>query len=127
MIVKLSAILFSCLVGIVVLFQFGLALGMPWGKAAMGGKYPGKFPVRMRIASVVQMFILITLAIIVLIKAELIIVQLKLFSVSAIWIVVVFSTISTILNIITRSKIERNIWAPTSILLLVTSIIIALA
>jgi hypothetical protein len=38
-----------------VLFQLALACGAPWGHLAMGGgKYPGVFPVPLRIAAVVS-------------------------------------------------------------------------
>ena len=40
--------IFSFFIFITVLFQFALALGAAWGKYAMGGKYPGKYPPKMR-------------------------------------------------------------------------------
>ena len=127
MIVTIAAIVFSILIGIVVLFQFGLVVGMPWGEATMGGKYPGKLPLPMRIVSVFSMLILTTLAIIVLTKADLILAELKSIAFTAIWFVVGFSVIATILNTLTPSKIERKIWAPTTALLLITSLIVALS
>lgn len=39
-----SAIIFTVFTAIVILFQLGLAIGMPWGSASMGGKFPGKDP-----------------------------------------------------------------------------------
>jgi len=127
MIVTIAAIVFSILIGIVVLFQFGLVVGMPWGEATMGGKYPGKLPLPMRIVSVFSMLILTTLAIIVLTKADLILAELKSIAFTAIWFVVGFSVIAIILNTLTPSKIERKIWAPTTALLLITSLIVALS
>lgn len=47
------------------------------------------------------------------------------FSKYAIWFVVVFSGMGTVLNTITRSKIER-IWAPVSAIQLITSTVVAL-
>jgi len=125
-IATVSAIIFTILIGIVVLFQLGLASGMLWGEATMGGKYPGKLPPSIRTVSVFSAFILAFLTIIVLIKAEVMLTELQSFSSAAIWFVVGFSTIATILNIITRSKIERKLWAPTTVLLLITSTIVAL-
>lgn len=40
--VSTAALIFSALTVIVLLFQVGLAIGMPWGRASMGGKFPGK-------------------------------------------------------------------------------------
>jgi len=36
-----SAKIFTVFTAIVILFQLGLAIGMPWGAASMGGKFPG--------------------------------------------------------------------------------------
>ncbi len=47
--VLIAAIIYSVLMVFVILFQFCLAIGLPWGEASMGGKYPGKYPLKMRI------------------------------------------------------------------------------
>jgi hypothetical protein len=122
----MSAIVFSILIAIVIIFQISLAAGMPWGSYAMGGKFPGKYPPVMRLASLFQVIILALLASIVLSKSGFMFPDWYLFAKSAIWFVVVFSVIATILNIITRSKWERRIWAPVSLLLLITSITVAI-
>lgn len=125
--VQTAAIVFSVLIGIVMLFQLALALGVPWGSYAMGGKYPGKFPPFMRRAALFQILILAALAVIVLSKAEMAYPTLYSFSGIAIWFVVGFSALATILNLITKSVWERRIWAPVSILMLISSMIVALA
>jgi len=125
MIVTISAIIFVILSGIIILFQLGLTLGMPWGEASMGGKYPGKYPPKMRVVSFINIFVLSIIGVIVLIKADLILPPLKSFSNTAIYFVVVFSFVATILNLITPSKIERKIWAPVAIILLITSLVVA--
>ncbi|KKO51724.1 hypothetical protein [Paenibacillus sp. DMB20] len=126
MLVMESAIIFSALIGIVVVFQLLLAAGMPWGSYAMGGKFPGKYPPSMRLASVIQAIILIFIASIVLSKSGLILPGWYSFTKTAIWFVVGFSVVATILNLITRSVWERRIWAPVSLLLLITSINVAI-
>ncbi|WP_410511517.1 hypothetical protein PaeBR_15720 [Paenibacillus sp. BR2-3] len=126
MLVSISAIIFSTLIGIVILFQLALAAGMPWGSYAMGGKFPGKYPPAMRMACLFQVIILTLLASIVLSKSGLIFPGWYSFTKSAIWFVVIFSVTATILNFITRSVWERRIWAPVSLLLLITSITVAI-
>jgi hypothetical protein len=126
MVVTISATVFSTLIAIVILFQIALAAGMPWGSYAMGGKFPGKFPPTMRIASLIQVIILSFIASIVLIKSGLIFPDWSSFTKAAIWFVVAFSVIATVLNLITRSVWERRIWAPVSLLMLITSIIVAI-
>ncbi|HKL42810.1 MAG TPA: hypothetical protein VJ962_09565 [Clostridia bacterium] len=121
-----SAILFAILTGIVMIFQGCLAAGLPWGEASMGGKFPGKYPPKMRVVAVINIFLLAFFALVVLIRAELLLPQLFQFSRIAIWFIVVYSAIGTVLNTITPSKIER-IWAPVAGLQLITSILIAIS
>ena len=125
MIVTVSAIIFASLSGIIILFQLGLALGLPWGKASMGGKFPGKYPPKMRIVGLVNSMVICIIIVVVLIKANLLLPRFKSFSDIIIYFVVGFSLTATIMNIITPSKIERNIWAPVAAILFVTSFIVA--
>ena len=118
--------LFAFFISVVILFQWALALGAPWGEFAMGGKYPGKFPPAMRIAAIVQSLILIFLLLIVTAKSKIAFNDWYTFSESAIWFVVGFSSIASVLNLITPSKKERMIWGPVSIILLISSLMIAL-
>jgi hypothetical protein len=119
------AITNAILTGIVIVFQFCLSIGLPWGAASMGGKYPGVYPKKMRIVALVNMLILSMLMMIVLVNAGLILPQFMSFSEIAIWFVVVFYGIGTVLNTITPSKIER-IWAPVAAIQLITTILVAI-
>ena len=92
----------------------------------MGGKYSGKYPLNMRIVSLFNMIILSGILIIVLAKADIVFSQMKKFSMTAIWFVVAFSAVAAVLNIITPSKIERQIWAPVTVIQLIASIVVAL-
>lgn len=121
-----SAIIFVALTGIVIIFQGCLAAGIPWGKASMGGRYPGKYPPKMRLVAIINIIILCLIAAIVLSRADLILPQLEAIARFAIWFVVAFFALGTILNTITPSKIER-IWAPVALFQLITSIIVAMA
>lgn len=121
----LAAIVYAATAATVVVFQGCLAVGLPWGAASMGGKYPGKYPPKMRIVALANMLVLVALIVVVLVEAGLLWPRFASFSRSAIWFVVVFSGTGTILNTITRSRVER-IWAPVSAAQLVTSLIVAL-
>jgi hypothetical protein len=120
-----SALVFAILTGITMIFQGCLAAGLPWGKASMGGRYPGKYPPKMRIVAVINVLLLGSIATIVLSKADLMFSQLKTISSIGIWFVVAFFVIGTVMNIITPSKIER-IWAPVALIQLITSLIVAI-
>jgi hypothetical protein len=124
--IKIALVLFIVFMAITALFQLALAMGAPWGKIAMAGKYPGKFPNKMRIVAVFQMFILLFFIWIALVKTGHVNPEWKNFSDSFIWAVFGFSLVATILNTITPSKWERIIWMPISIILLVSSTIIAM-
>ncbi len=120
-----AAIVFTVFTGIVVLFQGSLAAGIPWGKASMGGKYPGKYPPKMRVFAGINMLLLSFIAAIVLAEANVMFPQLKTISGIGIWVIVVFFVAGTVMNAITPSKIER-IWAPVAFIQLVTSLIVAI-
>ena len=122
----ISAIIFTVLTGVVMLFQACLALGVPWGTASMGGKYPGKYPPKMRVVAIINIVILGVFAVIVLSRAKILIPQMMPFSEIAIWFVVVFLLAGTIMNTITPSRIER-IWAPVALIQFITSIVVALS
>lgn len=121
----MAAIVFSIFAGGAVIFQLALALGAPWGEMAMGGRYPGRFPPKMRVAAFVQAVLLAILALLVLVRAGLVLGGLYGFSLWAIWLVVALFSVSAILNIITPSRKERMLWAPVTIVLTICSIVVA--
>ena len=127
MILDLAAWVYLALAGLAIVFQLGLAVGMPWGNVAMGGRYPGKFPHHMRGAAVVQAVLLAALAGVVLVRAGWLLDQWFELSRTLIWFVVGFAGLSVILNVTTPSKWERRIWGPITILMLMSSIAVAVA
>ena len=58
-------------------FQGYLVAGVPWGETSMGGKYPGKYPPKLRIVAILNMIVLTFISILVLSEAELYFSQLK--------------------------------------------------
>ena len=126
MLETVSAIIFTTLTGIVIIFQGCLAAGVPWGEASMGGRYPGKYPPKMRFIAVINILILGFIAAIVLSDANLMFPQLNPISTIVIWIIVAFYIIGTIMNTITPSKMER-IWAPVTLIQLITSLVVAIS
>lgn len=121
----IAAYIFTGSTAVVISFYLALIFGMPWGAAAMGGKYPGKFPIHMRVISMMNILVMVALNVVVLSRANLMFHYFYKFSKSAIWGVVLFYLIGSILNTITPSKIER-IWAPVAVSLLLTSYMIAI-
>lgn len=124
-ITAVAALLFLFTIVGVVAFQLALALGAPWGSYAMGGRFPGKFPPAMRVAAVVQALVLSLFAGVVIARAALLPGWAPLAG-WPIWVVVAFSTVSLVLNTITPSAGERRIWMPVALLLLASSLTVAL-
>lgn len=123
----IAAQLFAVLIMAIVLFQVALSLGAPWGSIAMGGRYPGKFPLRMRVAAIVQALSLVVLALIVLVRGNVISSDFYAASEVGIWIVVAIFTLSLVMNLITPSRWERIIWAPIVTILVACSLLVALS
>ena len=122
----LAAIAFAATTAMVVNFQAALALGAPWGAYAMGGAIRGRMPTPLRVAAVVQGLLLIGVALIVLADAALLSVGLVNEWPWLAWIPVAVSAIAVVLNGSTRSRGERRIWLPVSLVLLVSSLAVAL-
>ena len=121
----MAAYIFCALTAVSIAFQLALALGAPWGEMAMGGKYPGRFPPKMRVAAVIQSLLLLLIGLVVLVRAEVIMPNMYSASKTAIWVVVAFCLVGAILNVITQSKKERMLWAPVTIVLVCCSVIVA--
>ena len=122
-----AALVFGGVVLIVVAFQLALALGAPWGSYAMGGAFPGRFPPRMRVAAVVQAVLLALVAGIVLAGADAFGMTLDPGLRWLIWLPVGVSALAVLLNLVTPSAGERRIWVPVSLVLLASSLAVALA
>ena len=109
---RISGIVYGALTVLVALFQIALALGMPWGAFAMGGAFPAQFPPAMRAAALGQAVVLLLLAGVILSRAGIILPKWAKASRWLAWVVVAFSALSLVLNIMTPSAGERLLWAP---------------
>jgi hypothetical protein len=121
-----AALLYASVSAGVVAFQIGLAAGMPWGAYAMGGAFPGQFPPALRIAALVQAALLVGLAVVVLVRAGLILPAWSRTARWLIWMVVAVAAVGLVLNLITPSAGERALWAPVTAIMLLSSAVVAL-
>jgi hypothetical protein len=120
----LAAAVFAVAAALAVAFQLALAAGAPWGEYAMGGRYPGRFPGRLRVAALIQGGVIALLALIVATRAGIIATPLD--APWLIWLVVAFSAASLVVNAISRSPGERRLWVPVAIVMLASSLVVAL-
>ena len=121
----IAAYVFIGLSLIVVAFQIALAFGAPWGEYTMGGRNPGKLPIGFRIAAVSQAGVILFFDLVVLTRVGLIFPQMASLSRTLIWFVVGFFVLGSLMNILTPSKKERNLWAPVNLVMLALSVFIA--
>jgi hypothetical protein len=122
---RIAAFLYAIITFAIVALQIALAAGAPWGAFAMGGAFPGQFPPAMRIAAIIQAALLIGFALVVLARTGIILPKRLRASRWLAWVVVAFSALSLILNLITPSAGERAIWAPVAFIMLISSGIVA--
>ncbi len=115
----------TCL-ALVVFFQLALALGAPWGALAMGGRYPGRYPRRMRIAALVSIGLYAAFGLILAVRAGALWPDRVEAFVTPAWVVTGVLMLSVMLNLVTPSRWERRLWAPVALLLAAASLRIAL-
>lgn len=127
LIADLAAVVYLVVTVVAVGFQLALALGAPWGEYAMGGRYPGKFPPVMRLLAVAQAVILSLLAFIVLSRAGLVAPEATASQPNIGFFPVLVSGLSLWMNLKTPSAKERRTWVPVAAVMLVSSLIVALA
>src|SRR5688572_22419168 len=106
----IAVAIFLSLCAIVALFQLALALGAPWGEYTMGGRFPGKLPLKMRVTALMQIVILLVMTLIVLIRSGWVLSQFYSIGKTGIWFVSAFFVLGSIANVLTPSKGERAIW-----------------
>ena len=119
---QVAALVFAAAILGVIAFQVALALGAPWGSYAMGGAFPERFPPAMRVAAIVQAVLLGLLAVVVLGRAG---IGAEGLPDALIWLPVAVSAVAVLLNAASRSSGERRIWVPVSLVLLVSSVVVA--
>jgi hypothetical protein len=125
---EIAALIAAALIGLLILFQIALALGAPWGRAAWGGGHEGKLPPKLRLASAISTLVLALAAWVVLAAGGLIDSSPvpESWLTPLVWVLTGYFGIGAVLNIISRSKVER-IWGPVSLIIAVCCGLVAAA
>jgi hypothetical protein len=107
-------------------FQVALALGAPWGKAAWGGAHE-RLPNRLRISSTFAAAVWLVAALIVLARAGFDWSPFP-FSVAAwgTWVMFGVLLVGTLMNLASRSRLERLIQTPVAAVLAILCLLVAL-
>ena len=107
------------------IFQLALALGAPLGRFAWGGQHR-VLPARLRVGSAVAIAIYALIVVIALDRIGAIDVFPDLFAMIAMWVVFAYFALGIVLNAASRSKSERVVMVPVTIVLAVLSFCIAM-
>jgi len=121
---EIAALVFASLNVVVAIFYLALAFGAPWGEYAMGGKFPGVFPPKMRIVAVSVLPTYFFLSYVIIARAGFVTGSHP-YLFPAAWAVVGLIALATIMNLMSPSLPERRIWTPIAFLLLLTSALVA--
>ena len=118
---QIAAILYTLIIVLVVLFQFCLIFGAPWGQFTQGGRYEGSLPVTGRFAALLSVPILICMGASSTSAAGLA----PNWAGWTAYAAIVMQALSTTFNWITPSQKERLLWGPiTSVLLFFASYVV---
>lgn len=108
------------------LFQVALIAGAPLGHLAWGGQHR-TLPLRLRIGSIVSMFIYALMSLLVLSKSGVIDAIPSGMAAAGTWAACLYCLVGIFMNTISRSKLERLTMVPMAALLFLTSLVVALA
>lgn len=126
MILIITAIITCVLLFLLIIFQLLLAIGLPFGRFAYGGKYE-KLPNNLRIMSLIAVGIFIFGIIVVLEQATIItIFNNELLTIIVVWIFAVYLTLNTLMNAVSKSQWEKQIMTPISFGIAVCCYILAI-
>ena len=124
MVVLIAAIIAVVIFVVISVLQLLLALGLPLGKLAYGGKYE-KLPTNMRIMSLVAIGIFTLGSISVLERAGIITVfNNPIFTLVVVWVIAIYLAFNTLINAISKSKPEKLIMTPLSLILSICCFIV---
>jgi hypothetical protein len=121
----LLALALTAILAALAIFQLALALGAPWGRLAWGGQHR-ILPARLRIGSAAAILIYALIVAIALDRVGVIDVFPDAFSTIGMWVVFAYFTLGIALNAASRSRPERTVMVPVTIVLSLLSLLIAL-
>ena len=126
-IVVVAALIQSLIALGVAAFQFALMTGAPWGEYAMGGQNKGTLPKNLRISSGASAVFMLAQSGHYLAQAGILTPLLDTtWNNIANWFWFAFTVIGLVLNSITRSKKERNLWVPVLLVSTICTLVVAL-
>lgn len=126
MIAPIAAVVFAVTLGLLAVFQILLIAGVPLGRFAWGGQ-DDVLTARKRVGSVVAVVLYVGFALLALTRAG-VIGELAdaLPIVIAMWVVFGYLALGVVMNAISRSRPERFVMTPVSLVLAILALVVAL-
>ena len=115
--IQTAAILYGIIVAGVIVFQFCLIAGAPWGPLTQGGRHEGALPVAGRVAAALSVLLLVCMGAGIASAAGIP----PNWPMWTAYAALAVQAMSTTLNWITPSLAERRLWGP------ITAVMLALA
>ena len=113
------------LLALLAVFQLALVCGAPLGHFAWGGQHR-VLPARMRVGSLIAIVIYALIALVSLDRIGAIQVFPNAVAVVAMWVIVAYFALGIAMNAMSKSRSERAVMVPLTIVLTVLSLLIAL-
>ena len=111
----------------VAVFQIALVAGAPLGEYTMGGQHPGKLPGQFRVTAAVSAIIMVAQSGHYLAQAGILNPALSPGQNAIVnWFWFGFAVLGLIVNSISRSKKERNLWVPVLLVSAICTLLVAL-
>ncbi|MEC7669852.1 MAG: hypothetical protein VXZ18_12145 [Pseudomonadota bacterium] len=116
------ATLYAVAIAGVIAFQIALIAGAPWGHLTQGGQVQGALPKSSRVIAAVSIPINLCMALAILSAAGF----WPNWPVWTSWAALVLHGVVAVLNCITPSRAERRLWAPVTLIILLSAVLIVL-
>jgi len=126
-IVVIAALIQAVIALGVAIFQIALVAGAPLGEYTMGGQHPGKLPGQFRVTAAVSAIIMVAQSGHYLAQAGILNPALSPGQNAIVnWFWFGFAVLGLIVNIISKSKKERNTWVPVLLVSAICTLLVAL-
>ena len=126
-IVVIAALIQAVIALGVAVFQIALVAGAPLGEYTMGGQHPGKLPGQFRVTAAVSAIIMVAQSGHYLAQAGILNPALSPGQNAIVnWFWFGFAVLGLIVNSISRSKKERNLWVPVLLVSAICTLLVAL-
>ena len=126
-IVVIAALIQAVIALGVAVFQIALVAGAPLGEYTMGGQHPGKLPGQFRVTAAVSAIIMVAQSGHYIAQAGILNPALSPGQNAIVnWFWFGFAVLGLIVNSISRSKKERNLWVPVLLVSAICTLLVAL-